>query len=337
MYFIANSLCDIDMKHILIGKTYNTPTREITNLYIKENGKSKELMLCTENLHIPWNKTYTNDELSFNIEFCNNNNNFIEELDSLCNKIIKRVCKKRNLTNIERGNDHFKDYPNTSKGIRFFNVKINDISVYDENGVCLNISNISKSDVVKCLFHMKACWFRDGKVGVDMYIVQILRKSPYNYLNQKHMLLKDSSIRFSKEDEEIYNKYAKMLHVGVPLNSVQNAFNMDQSINESSKKSIAEKLGFTSVVSPVSQVNSKPPPPPPPPLPTKKQLSMSKASNPPTSIITKTNNVHEQTVQSKSSTNNPSLSSMITINDLQNAIIKLKKKSKQNNNNISEN
>lgn len=334
MYFIANSLCDIDMKHILIGKTYNTPTREITNLYIKENGKSKELMLCTENLHIPWNKTYTNDELSFNIEFCNNNNNFIEELDSLCNKIIKRVCKKRNLTNIERGNDHFKDYPNTSKCIRFFNVKINDISVYNETGERLSISNISQSDVVKCLFHMKACWFRDGKVGIDMYIVQILRKSPYNSLNQKHMLLKDYSIKFSKEDEEIYNKYAKMLQVGVPLNSVQNAFNMDQSIKESSKKSISEKLGFTSVVSLVNQVNSIPPPPPPP-LPTKKQLSMSKASNP-TLTITKTDNVNEHTIQSNSSTNNPSLSSMITINDLQNAITKLKKKSKQNKN-ISEN
>ena len=328
MYFIANSLCDIDMKHILIGKTYNTPTREITNLYIKEDGKSKELMLCTENLHIPWNKTYTNDDLSFNIEFCNNNNNFIEELDSLCNKIIKRVCKKRNLTNIERGNDHFKDYPNTSKGVRFFNVKINDISVYDENGVCLNISNISKSDIVKCLFHMKACWFRDDKVGVDMYIVQILRKSPYNSLNHKHMLLKNLTTEFSKEDEEIYNKYAKMLQVGVPSNSVQNAFNMDQSIKESSKKSIAEKLGFTSVVNPVSQVCSTPPPPPPP-LPTKKQLSMSKASNP-ASTNTKTKNVHEQVVHSKSETQTSSLSSMITINDLQNAITKLKKKSKEN-------
>lgn len=314
MYFIANSLCDIDTKLVLLGKTYNTPTREVTNIYIKNDGKSKELMLCTDVLHIPWNKTYTNDDLSFNIEFCNNNNSFVEETESLCSKITKKICKKRSITNVERGTDHFKDYPNGSKSMRFFNVKIHDISVYDENGTVLNVSQISRNDDVKCLIHIKACWFRENKFGIEMYIVQMLRKSPYVSLNKRTMLLAEAFTQFSKEDEEIYNKYAKMLQVGVPLNSVQNAFSMDKTVKEDSKRTLSKKLGFTNV----DQVISIPPPPPPPPppmlMPNKLQI---------------VSNKKDERIQS-TPTPASSLSTLITINELQDAITKLKKHKMEN-------
>jgi hypothetical protein len=331
MYFIANSLCDIDLKLILNGTTYITPTREISNLYIKKDGKSKELMLCTDDLYIPWNKTYANDELSFNIEFCNRNNSFIEELNAFCMKLLKRICKKKNVTNLERGNDHFKDYPNGSKSIRFYNVKVSDIRVYDENGKTISVSQISRNDMVKCLFHIKSFWCNcDHKMGIELCVVQILRKSPYATLNNENALLGSSFQKMSEKDVEIYNKYSKMLQVGVPINSVQTAFNLDHNIDVSMKPFIAQQLGLnrSSFEANHPCIPHSPPPPPPPPPPSALLSSRSTTISKPS--LTSPPIPPSQPPPPPTSA---SLSTVITVNDLQTAINRMKKNSKENKNN----
>lgn len=319
MYFIANSLCDIDLKLIINGTTYITPTREITNLYIKNDGKSKELMLCTDDMYVPWNKTYANDELSFNVEFCNSNNSFIEELNAFCMKLLKRICKKKNVTNLERGNDHFKDYPNGSKSIRFYNVKVCDIRVYDENGKTITVSQINRNDMVKCLFHIKSFWHNcDHKMGIELCVVQILRKSPYAKLNIENALLGAASYKqMSEKDLARYSKYSKMLQVGVPIISVQNAFNLDHNIDVSLKPIIAQQLGLN-----VTSYGTPPPPPPPPHLPP------SVPPPPPKSTTYKCSSSLHPAPPAASAL--ASLSTVITVNDLQAAINRMKKNSKEN-------
>jgi hypothetical protein len=271
-YFIANSLCDVNIKNLIIGNTYNTPTREFTNIYIRDENRSKDLLLSTKILCTPWNKTYTNDELSFNIEFCNHENNFIDELSVLCNKIFKKFCKNKYVgLKVERGNDHFKVYPNESKVLRFFNVKTSDISVYDEDGSVLHISNISKSDMVQCLLHMKAFWYKDNKIGVELCIVQILRISPYRKLNDQNMLISQVKSSVNNEDHEIIKEYTRMIQIGIPLLTVQHIMENNHTLSEVQKEMIKKKLGWVSSI-PIScmdnhqhpnQCMPKPPPPPP--------------------------------------------------------------------------
>lgn len=332
MYFIANSLCDIDLKLIMNGTTYITPTREIANLYIKKEGKSKEIMLCTDDLHIPWNKTYTNDELSFNIEFCNSNNSFIEEMNTFCMKLLKRICKKKNATNLERGNDHFKDYPNGSKSIRFYNVKVCDIRVYDENGKTISVSQISRNDMVRCLFHIKSFWCNcDHKMGIELCVVQILRKSPYTTLNIENALLGSSCKKMSEKDLEIYNKYSKMLQVGVPINSVQTAFNLDHNIDASMKPFIAQQLGLKiSAFEATHPSIPHPPPPPPPPPPPSALLSSKSTTTSKTSLVSPP--ILSPILPPPPPLTTTSLSTVITVNDLQTAISRMKKNSKENKN-----
>ena len=253
MYFITDDLTKIDPKKISLGKTYVNPTKEVTNIYIKPDSKEilKQVLISTPNLELPWNKTYTNDDTSFNIEFCNNNSNFIDDFYNVCDKIISKVAKKRNI--VERAQDHFKNYPNNAKALRFFNVKICDISMYDQLGSKMSVDKIMKEDVVKCLIMIKSCWIKDSKVGIDLRLIQVMRISPYSSINQKQYLLSSSN---SATNDKHHQKYSKMVQIGVPPQSIINAINMDTTLNNDNKTIIKNKLGLNNLTGNDNNISS---------------------------------------------------------------------------------
>jgi hypothetical protein len=108
--------------------------------------------------------------------------------------------KKRNLS-LNISTDHFKEYPNQAKVLRFFNVKISDIVIYDEVGNPTLPNIIRKEDKVKCLIMLKSCWIKDSKIGIDLKLVQIMRTSPFSEINKKTHMVEKTPIRYNKNNQ----------------------------------------------------------------------------------------------------------------------------------------
>jgi len=83
---IFEDISKINIKNVKFGKRYYTPTKEQWNIYYQESRKSKnvknvlekgeqdvsmlkELYVVSRKMVVAWDKTYTNDDKTVNMEF----------------------------------------------------------------------------------------------------------------------------------------------------------------------------------------------------------------------------------------------------------------------------
>jgi hypothetical protein len=254
-FFVMNKLNKLSSKKIVFGSSYKTPVRECASIFRQDDTNVtflKQILVSTPVLQMPWNITYTNDEKSFNIEVCNLNNSFIDELESACNKIITKYIKKYNFIGANIYLENFKEYPNFSKSLRFYNVRINDIAVYDDKGNHDEVLNLKKDDNVKMLILINSCWLKDSsekhcKVGIDLKLVQIMRLSPYaNIHNNLNISISEQSLNEENKLKDDHNitKFSKMIKVGISPDRVLLAIKSDISIEENVKTSLIKHLNL---------------------------------------------------------------------------------------------
>ena len=186
MYCIVQTLKSIEVKY---GSQYDVPNKSIVPIFTNENSILKSIYVSTPRLVLPWPKTFSDDEKTFNIEFANENNQFIKRLKGFCMKTIKNKIDTNNGYDIDL--NQIKVYNNDAHTLRFFNVKVNDISVYDETGNSISINDIIKEDYVKILFHIHAIVIKNTRVHFDMKLIQIMKMIPYLCVNKSMNLLHD--------------------------------------------------------------------------------------------------------------------------------------------------
>jgi hypothetical protein len=259
-YFVMNKLNKLSSKKLVFGSSYKTPTKEIVPIFRQDDSNVtflKQILVSTPVLLMPWNITYTNDEKSFNIEVCNLNNSFMDELENACNRIITKYIKTYNFTSANIILENFKEYPNFSKSLRFYNVRTDDIAVYDDKGHHDEISNLKKDDNVKLLILISSCWSKDlsekhstAKVGIDLKLVQIMRLSPYaNIHNNLNISISEQSCNELAKDNHNIAKFSKMIKVGISPDRVLLAIKNDISIEENVKTSIIQHLNLIDTIS----------------------------------------------------------------------------------------
>ena len=184
MYTICQNLKSIEVKY---GASYSYPTKSFIPIFTSSNHDTilKSIYISSPKLLLAWNKTFSNDEKSFNIEFVGDSNKFIERLKEFCVKVVKKKCKSDHEIDLNQ----IKSYTNDAHTLRFYNVNISDISSYDEDGHKISINDIVRDDQVKILFHLHGIAFKGMKVQFEMKLIQIMKVLPYAKVNQTMNLL----------------------------------------------------------------------------------------------------------------------------------------------------
>mgnify|MGYP006124711775 CR=1 FL=1 len=185
MFTIHENLKSIDVKY---GCKFDIPNKSIVPIFTKTDSILKSIYISSPKLSLPWNKTYSNDELTFNIEFSNDNNRFVNKLKMFCIKIINSKLGASNEFDMDL--NQIKIYQNNdAHTLRFFNVKQQDILSYDEFGERISITDINRDDIVKILFHLNAIVIKGEKIQMDMRLIQIMKLVPYTKVNKIMNLL----------------------------------------------------------------------------------------------------------------------------------------------------
>lgn len=183
MYSICQNLKSIEVKY---GASYSYPTKSFIPIFTSSNETVlKSIYMSSPKLRLAWNKTFSNDEKSFNIEFVGESNKFIERLKEFCIKVMKKKSKNDHEIDLNQ----IKSYTNDAHTLRFYNVNISDISTYDEDGHKISIHDIVRDDQVKILFHLHGIAFKGIKVQFEMKLIQIMKVLPYAQVNKTMNLL----------------------------------------------------------------------------------------------------------------------------------------------------
>lgn len=266
MYFIdSDKITDIPMKNIKFSERILMPYKEIINIYFKdEDTKLKQIYIKTPTLILPWNKIMNNDENVFNIELCDISTNislqckpFLKDLENQLLKIYKKYLKStsNNLTcnhKLEK-NDLFKRYTNDCLSIRFFNVKKRDVKIFDTNGSSIDINNILKDDIVKCLFFIQHIWFKDDKCGFNIQLIQLMRIDTNLCVNSKNHLLesncsnhnytaKNSNKTNISSNNQSIDEYMRMKRIGLPIQVIKSKLLGDLNLSQLEKDKIMKTI-----------------------------------------------------------------------------------------------
>ena len=182
MYSIYQNLKSIEVKY---GASYAYPTKTFIPLFNSQESVLKSIYISSSKLRLAWNKTFSNDDKTFNIEFVGDSNKFIERLKELCLKVVK----KKTTHDHEIDLNQIKSYPNDAHTLRFYNVNISDVFSYDENGDSISIHDIVRDDQVKILFHFHGIIYKGMKVQIEMKLIQIMKMYPYSQVNKTMNML----------------------------------------------------------------------------------------------------------------------------------------------------
>ena len=83
----------------------------------------------------------------------------------------------------------FKTYPSKSMSVRFYNVRTDQIRVFDDDCREMSLDDIVRGDDVKIMFHIRSIWLsKDHKWGVNLQLVQIMRIRPYENIHKKMIM-----------------------------------------------------------------------------------------------------------------------------------------------------
>ena len=184
MYHIHQNLKSVDVKY---GSLYHFPTKSFVPIFTSstEDTILKSIYVSSPKFRLAWNKTFSNDEKSLNVEFVGDSNKFIERLKDFCVKTIKKKMTNEHEIDLNQ----IKLYTNEAHTLRFYNVNLSEISTYDENGNQISINDIVRDDALKILFHLNGIAFKGAKAQFEMKLIQIMKLNPYSQVNKTMTLL----------------------------------------------------------------------------------------------------------------------------------------------------
>lgn len=213
----------------------NYGTYEKLGVYYKKNDKETKIILQTPPMFISYdviekekNNTicisFSKKDISKNVKSFYN---FINYLD----KTINKLCIKKKKSWFKNNKIIYKPSLSNFKNIHEF-ISINlpkkknefKFDIYDEQLNKININQLNKNTEVSMIIELSDLYYGKQKVGCNWNVLQIKK---YNTLNLNQcMIIDDEGDDYLVENEPIintkYDKYFKMLKMGIPLLAVKN-------------------------------------------------------------------------------------------------------------------
>lgn len=257
---------EINIEHIIFKK----PICIGNNMYkypIKYLGN--DLIIQTPIIFIPFGLSMYNNKTYLDISFININkdkemNSFKKSIDHIntCgkNKINKKNKKLKFTNSIKKSTNLYPD--------RFRLCIKDDIMVFNEHKDLIQFDYIQPKMYVKVLIHPECIWCNEETFGITWNVVQLklynkLILNTYSFIDDE-----PSNEENVYKNDPKYEKYFKMLKMGVPVDAIKHKMicdNLDPNIIDCPKNSILN----TNKIIKNTHTNSVKSllPPPPPPLP----------------------------------------------------------------------
>lgn len=295
---------ELHIEHILFKKPicignnmYKYPIKYLAN----------DLIIQTPIIYIPFGLSMYNNKTYLDISFINIDNDkdmrlfkqTIIKINSCVTKKIKQKNKTLKFTNSIKKSSNL--YPDRFR----LSIK-DDILVFNENKQIIDFDYIQPKMYVKILIYPEGIWTNEESFGITWKVVQ-LKLYTKLILNTYSFIDEESSNKDNEyKDDPKYQKYFKMLKMGIPIDAIKHKMicdNLDPNIidNPSSKSSNSSE--------------STPPPPPPPPINLFSEIKKAKQQK-----------ANKSTVVTKVSKDTP-LCFRPSVNEIMNQLNKLKKKS----------
>jgi len=217
----------------LVNKTYNK-----IELFYKKDKINKKIIVQTPVMFTLFDiksKIFNNNEyytlcLSFSKKDVNKSvndfYNFIQYIDELNTTLVK--TKRKKFFNGKKL--QYKSLLYTYGGFSQFlsiNMPIKDgkflFDAYDEKLNKINISEITRNSEVSVILEISELWFNNTSIGCNCNVLQIKKYSTLVF--DRCLIIDDESDDEVKKvvvDNPLYEKYFKMLKMGIPVMAVKN-------------------------------------------------------------------------------------------------------------------
>jgi len=161
---------------IKVKKPIRFNNKIILNIY---DIAQENLLFQSPVMYLPYNYIYDTNVIK-TMDLCEyNDNKFINFLTLLYKKIINKI----NFFNSSLFEDKkfysniiLNSQDNKIKMVRFKEVYINKLNVYDFRNDLININQIVRESKIKCIFMIKNVWINEDRYGFNLELLQIQNK-----------------------------------------------------------------------------------------------------------------------------------------------------------------
>lgn len=251
IYIIYTKLC-FNIDKVQIIKPYIIENKKIFNILYNKHQLLIQTPLCTlPYRYMLYDNKYFQIDLFFTLQ------EFKDIIDKIIDPIHKKI-KRRYPLLIKNKNyiDPIMTINDTFK-LRAKNLNIESIGVYNYNKNKIDIRNIERNDQIKAIIQLERIIIDIDSYYFTFKIIQIKKNQNIDFFSPNiNCLIKD-------DDNEIvpvikYEKFTKMLKLGVPIQGVMQKMQLEGFIEVDIKYFLELQN---------KQKSNMPPPPPPPPPP----------------------------------------------------------------------
>ena len=181
MDYIILSIDKIKLNCIKLCNLYSSIIKKKLEINYKDTNKIQKIYLSSPELFLPWNIVYSDDEKNFTIELAeytkliNIEQSFLFKLDKLIDHILKAFVTHKLIDTINKKRINLIKDVRNSKSIKFYNIRIDDISIFNEYQQNIEITEIKQNDSIKALFVLNYCWTTENSYGIDIKLIQLMR------------------------------------------------------------------------------------------------------------------------------------------------------------------
>lgn len=228
--FIIHSSDTVDLKKITFKKNISF-SKDLFKKSIKYN--QNNLFIQTPVLYIPFDiNTYNKLDVSFlNLDKDMEIKLFYDLVNSISNKILnlKSLKDKTFISSIKSKNSIFPE----RLRLNIINRKI--IKLYNDSNEQITFNELKEKTYAKFIICPKDIWITTNKFGINWNIIQIKMYFRTDYFPKELVFLEDDT---NINNNNIYDKYFKMLKRGVPKDAIKQKLildNLDPSIIDNPK------------------------------------------------------------------------------------------------------
>jgi hypothetical protein len=262
MNIINTNIDNIDLFKIKIKKPTNLGNKKVFKIYYKfQNEYETEFVIQTPDLIIPYGKLQSQDKDEIVFDCCNDQ--FIDKLLDIRDYIVKKIYSSDNsiLNNkIEIRKVLQKEY---GKVLRLKISNAENICIFDQNSMQLTPEALHKDRKIQLILNIKWFWISKEFYGIEYSVIQIKV-----YMPPTNNMFSSEVIKNEELNEELYQKYRKMLKLKIPLGAVKSKMLLDglsndeilefeESVNNKSKQEpeIAQPIKAVLPSNPLSFLN----------------------------------------------------------------------------------
>lgn len=187
---------------------------------------NKPLIVQSPIVYLPWGiNEYNSLDISLDIENKNNKKDklfnfykFIKNIENYFKSLI--FFKKKKFHSSIKPNNYYPDLLRIS-----FNK--NDTIIFDENKNKLNYNKILPKSFVKLIIQIAYIWINNDKYGIKWNVSQIKLYINIIFKPIEYSFIESDDETENSANNELYNKYFKMIKMGIPKIAVINKMKLN--------------------------------------------------------------------------------------------------------------